>query len=157
MNLKKQQFDHLEFIYCLAKQRMERLSAPEKLTYAFKSSPRPNIIALSPSAPVPSVEIALQPHSSSEIGSDNIISFRPKCGVTQKMKETKKIDSDKKSKGSKKIEEKKTRKKRAPDPALAASPAKKSKIVGEGKVDFNAQAAACLASCTSSKSHCLSK
>ena len=38
MDLEKQQFDHLESTYCLAKQHMKRLSAPEKSTYASKSS-----------------------------------------------------------------------------------------------------------------------
>ena len=71
------------------------------------------------------------------------------------MKETKKIDSGEKSKRSKKVEEKKIRKKRAPDPAPTASSAKKSKTADKGKVDFNARAAACLASRILSKSYCL--
>ena len=67
------------------------------------------------------------------------------------------MDFDKKSKKNKKIEEKKTEKKCAPDPAPAASSAKKSKIANKGKVDFNAQTAAYLASCTLSKSYYLLK
>ena len=67
------------------------------------------------------------------------------------------MDSSEKNKESKKVEEKKTGKKCAPDPAPAASSAKKSKIAGEGKVDFNARAAAHLASRTPSKSHRLPK
>ena len=73
------------------------------------------------------------------------------------MKKTKKIDSDEKSKGSKKIKKKKIEKKYVPDPAFTISLAKKSKIADKGKVDFNAQAAAYLASYISSKSYYLSK
>ena len=67
------------------------------------------------------------------------------------------MDSSEKSKRNKKIEEKKTRKKCAPNPTPVANPAKKSKTADKGKVDFNAWAAVCLASCTLLKSHCLSK
>ena len=73
------------------------------------------------------------------------------------MKETKKIDSDEKNKRSKKVKEKKTGKKYAPNPASVTNSAKKSKIANKGKVDFNAWAAVCLASCILSKSYCLSK